>query len=516
MYGDGEVDEEYDDDYNNRTFDLERRRWEDARKAFSEFEREALDHRLDELRIGSPKDGVALPLDNDTAWMTEEERNCVEWFDRRDYDTFMKRSAWYEGDGWIVPYCRMVCGEKNLASCEVLSDYANDYDSSCDFELDGLGKCTVCEGASRKERFVRVADKIFVAAKTGNARAQNTVGIFCENGNPNCDKTLLLRNLGIEKYNSVAAREWYRKSAEGGCIQGIRNYARFLRNGQGRDTDFRLPDGSYDRAALKMEKAEAERWYRVASDRGDGESRYDLACMYADGRCFSRDVGKCADWLKFAALAGHSKAKAIVRTAGEDAPAERLCAELLVSWAAERLANRALPNQQVSWDLTIRADICKGEGRKKSAKHDTAWLLSGRPQGTVAPPPSSREMVRTPNLSSANPSFAALLIGYVRDRFGGDAPTVYRAAHVSRKTYSAIISNELRAVSKPTAIAFALALGLSDKEFTGFIRSAGYALSDFILGDMIVRACILSGIHDISKVDEILVSHGVEPLGCQD
>ena len=52
--------------------------------------------------------------------------------------------------------------------------------------------------------------------------------------------------------------------------------------------------------------------------------------------------------------------------------------------------------------------------------------------------------MRIPNLKSANPSFAARLILYVRDRFGGNAPRIYGAAHLSRKTYSSIIGNELR------------------------------------------------------------------------
>jgi len=31
---------------------------------------------------------------------------------------------------------------------------------------------------------------------------------------------------------------------------------------------------------------------------------------------------------------------------------------------------------------------------------------------------------------------------------------------------------------------------------------------------MIVRACIISGIYDVQRVNEILKAHGAEPLGC--
>lgn len=154
----------------------------------------------------------------------------------------------------------------------------------------------------------------------------------------------------------------------------------------------------------------------------------------------------------------------------------------------------------------------KSDGVVRIEYNSDEWLLKGHPQGTVVPPPSGREVVRTPNLRSANPSFAALLIGHVRDKRGGDAPAVYRAAHVSRKTYSAIISNELRAVSKDTAIAFALALHLSRDEAEALLRSAGYAFSNFILEDMIALACIVSGIYDIEKVNEILSAHRARRL----
>ena len=144
--------------------------------------------------------------------------------------------------------------------------------------------------------------------------------------------------------------------------------------------------------------------------------------------------------------------------------------------------------------------------------NDTSWLAAGRPEGTVIPPPSGRDNVRTPNMTSANPSFAAMLAIFVRDRFGGDAPGVYRAAHVSRKTYSAIVSNELRTVSKNTAISFALALNLSRDEAGKLLAAAGFALSGFLLEDIIVDACIKAGIFDIDRVNSILAAHSASTL----
>ena len=63
-------------------------------------------------------------------------------------------------------------------------------------------------------------------------------------------------------------------------------------------------------------------------------------------------------------------------------------------------------------------------------------------QNRELPPPSSRNVRKLPDLKRENPSFAAMLLKYVNERFGGDAPKVYSAAKVSRKTCSAIVGNE--------------------------------------------------------------------------
>lgn len=81
-----------------------------------------------------------------------------------------------------------------------------------------------------------------------------------------------------------------------------------------------------------------------------------------------------------------------------------------------------------------------------------------------AEPSADRARGRMPDLHRANASFAAKLVKYVRDRYDGDAPRVYHAARINRKTYSAIVGNELRPVSKRTAVAFAFALELPRDE----------------------------------------------------
>ena len=105
-----------------------------------------------------------------------------------------------------------------------------------------------------------------------------------------------------------------------------------------------------------------------------------------------------------------------------------------------------------------------------------------------------------------------LLVKYVNERFGGDAPKVYNAARVSRKTYSAIAGNELRPVSKAIAVQFALALQLTRAEADEFLKAAGYAFSPAILEDIIVCACIEEKVCDIADVDSLLAEYGAKPL----
>ena len=173
------------------------------------------------------------------------------------------------------------------------------------------------------------------------------------------------------------------------------------------------------------------------------------------------------EWAKFAERIGYPNAAKVA--ADCELSRERLFAELLIAYAVGR---------NLSCEVFYDVVPISGDGEIiPFGTDDDDWLLSGKPEGSVVPPASGRDVVRTPNLKTANPSFAALLVQHVRDKFAGNAPQVYRAAHVSRKTYSAIVSNELRSVSKDTAVHFALALRLSLDETNVLLRAAGYALS---------------------------------------
>lgn len=119
---------------------------------------------------------------------------------------------------------------------------------------------------------------------------------------------------------------------------------------------------------------------------------------------------------------------------------------------------------------------------------------------------------RRPNLQSANLSFAARVIIWVRDRYANNAPAIYKAAYLSRKTYSAIISDENHVVSKRTAIQLAFALRLTREEADLLLHAAGYHLSRSVVEDIIFDACLEAKIYNLEDVNKLLVAHECRPF----
>lgn len=90
---------------------------------------------------------------------------------------------------------------------------------------------------------------------------------------------------------------------------------------------------------------------------------------------------------------------------------------------------------------------------------------------------------------------------------------VYSRANIDRRLFSKIRSNKNYKPSKPTALAFAIALGLNLDETTDLLQRAGLALSPSSKADLIVKYCILNGIYDIYDVNAILYEYDQQLLG---
>ena len=80
--------------------------------------------------------------------------------------------------------------------------------------------------------------------------------------------------------------------------------------------------------------------------------------------------------------------------------------------------------------------------------------------------------LQLPNKPTRVGTFADRLVRYVRERFRGDAPFVYTAAWIDRRTWSAIITDPQRPVAKRTALQLALALRLTRTETDELLLAA--------------------------------------------